>query len=69
MALRATHAGSDNTRAGLTSAFIALGDLTTGRTATYNEVADIVSLAVQRVRNNALAQKDPTVLLDVMQWA
>ena len=67
VALRATHAGSDNTRAGLTSAFIALGDLKTDRTATYNDVADVVALAVQRVRNNALAQEDPTVLLDVMQ--
>ena len=67
VALRATHAGSDNTRAGLTSAFIALGDLKTDRTATYNDVADVIALAVQRVRNNALAQEDPTVLLDVMQ--
>ena len=58
VALRATHAGSDNTRAGLTSAFIALGDLKTDGAATYNEVADVVSLAVQRVRNNALAQGD-----------
>ena len=42
VALRATHAGSDNTRAGLTSAFIAPGDLKTGWAANYNEVADAV---------------------------
>ena len=66
-ALRATHAGSDNTRAGLTSAFIALSDLKTPSAGNYNQVADVVTLAVQRVRNNALAQRDPGELLDVMQ--
>jgi hypothetical protein len=65
--VRLTLAASDNTRAGLVAAFGALSDLSNSNNATYNEVADKVALSVNRIRNNALAQADPAVLLDVMQ--